>query len=101
MEKILTLFTYGAMSSKFSVEAENKLTAYVAMVMHYDRSAHLIALYEPEEVVKDDAWFHPMGKISERLDEIFIASCGKNFDDYCEAHPDEIRAAFKSIKRLI
>ena len=66
-----TKFKYGAMSSVWELEADNKFTAYAAMCCHFNRSAHLIALYEPEEIVKNDCWLNPMGEISARLDEIF------------------------------
>ena len=66
------VFEYGAVSSKYSNEADNKLTAYVGMIVHFDRSAHLIALYEPKEIVEKDSWLNPFtGEISKRLDEIF------------------------------
>ena len=44
MEKIC--FEYGAMSSKYRLYAENKYTAYAAMCVHFQMSAHLIALYQ-------------------------------------------------------
>lgn len=96
-----TIFEYGAMSSRFSVEAENKLTAYTAMVYHFDSAAHHIALYEPEEVVKDDSWLNPTGKISARLDEIFMAASGETFDQYSQSHTKELSEAFESIKRIV
>jgi 16S rRNA G527 N7-methylase RsmG len=95
----MTTFEYGAMSSKFSCEAENKLTAYVTMILHYDSNNHLIALYEPKEIIKDDSWLSITGQVSERLDEIFG---GENaFDKYVESHIEEIKACYKTIKRLI
>ena len=93
-------FEYGAMSSRYSVEAENKLTAYVAMVCHYDTNAHLLILYEPEEI-KKDTWVDFTGKISGRLDEIFIENSGMDFDKYCESHLEEIKACYKTIKQLV
>lgn len=94
----MTTFEYGAMSSRYSCEAENKLTAYTAMVVHYDRSAHLIALYAPEEI-KEDSWMSFDGKISERLDEIFGGV--DSFDKYCIDHKDQITACYESIKQLV
>lgn len=92
-------FEYGVMSSKYSCEAENKLTAYVTMCLHYDRNNHMIALYEPKEIVKDDAWMDITGKVKDRLDEIFG---GENaFDKYVESHVEEIRACYKTIKQLV
>lgn len=92
------IFEYGAMSSKYSIEAENKLTAYAAMVVHYDRSAHLIVIYAPEES-REDSWIDFTGKISERLDEIFGGK--DSFDKYVQSHIPEIKKAFDSIKKLV
>lgn len=95
----MTTFEYGAMSSRFSCEAENKLTAYVTMVLHFGSNNHLIALYEPKEIIKDDSWLSITGQVSGRLDEIFG---GENaFDKYVESYIEEIRACYKTIKRLI
>lgn len=94
---VLKTFEYGAMSSKFSCEAENKLTAYAAMVYHYNRSAHLVALYTEE--CKPDSWLTFEGRISERLDEVFGGE--GSFDKYVEDHIEQIKACMKSIQRLI
>lgn len=92
-------FEYGAMSSRYSIEADDKLTAYAAMCVHFGRSAHLIALYEPKEIVKDDSWLNPFGIIAKRLDEIFGGE--GEFDKYFDSHIDEIKAAYNTIKQLI
>jgi hypothetical protein len=94
---MMKTFEYGAMSSKFSCEAENKLTAYCTMVMHYDRSAHLIALYTEE--CKPDNWMSIDGKISERLDEIFGGE--GSFDKYLENNIEAVKACYDSVKRLV
>lgn len=94
-----TKFKYGAVSSVYELEADNKLTAYAAMCCHFDRSAHLIALYEPKEIVKNDCWLNPMGAISSRLDEIFGGE--GSFDRYLEEHREEIVNAIKSIKQIM
>jgi len=94
----LTAYEYGSMSSKYRVFADNKLTAYVVMVLHYDRNAHMIALYYPEEI-KSDSWLSIDGKVSARLDEIFG---GENaFDKYVESHVEQIRACYKTIEKLV
>lgn len=93
----LKTFEYGAMSSRYSCEAENKLTAYCAMVVHYDRSAHLVALYTEE--CKEDSWISITGQISDRLDEIFGGP--GSFDKYIEDNIEAVRTCIKSIKRLI
>lgn len=94
------VFEYGAVSSKYSIEADNKLTAYVGMIAHFGRSAHLIALYEPEEIVKEDSWLNPFtGKISKRLDEIFGGE--GSFDKYVEEHKEEWEKAYETIKQIV
>lgn len=90
-------FEYGAMSSIFSCKAENKLTAYCAMILHYDRSAHLIALYTEE--CKNDSWMSFDGMISARLDEIFGGP--DSFDKYIKANIEAVKACYKTIKRLV
>ena len=94
----MTIFEYGAMSSKYSCEAENKLTAYVVMCMHYDTQAHLLVIYSPKEC-KEDSWFSFTGQISDRLDEIFGGT--DKIDEYIANHVDEIKACYESIKRLV
>ena len=91
-------FEYGAVSSRYSIEADNKLTAYAAMVCHFGRANHLIALYEPQEIVKNDSWLNPFGKVAKRLDEIFGGEGA--FDKYVEEHLGEIKAALDTIKKL-
>jgi hypothetical protein len=93
----MKVFEYGSMSSSFQLTAENKLTAYAAMILHYDRQAHLIAIYSPEEC-KNDSWLNITGRISVRLDEIYGGE--GSFDKYIEDHIEEIVAAHKSITRL-
>lgn len=93
-------FKYGAMSSVWELEADNKYTAYVAMVAHFGRQSHLIALYEPEEIVENDSWINPFtGQISARLDEIFGGN--GSFDKYAEEHQDEIKKVIKTIKQVM
>lgn len=92
------IIEYGAMSSKYSIEADSKLTAYCAMVGHFDRSAHLIAIYSPEEC-RQDAWMSFTGQISDRLDEIFGGE--GSFDKYFEENIEAIKSAYQSIKQLI
>ena len=90
MEKIR--FEYGAMSSKYALYATNKLTAYAAMLMHYGKSAHLVALYEPKDIVQKDQWMNPFGAISARLDEIYGGEGA--FDKYFDEHKEEIADAY-------
>ena len=99
MEHAKVTFEYGAMSSRYRLEAEDKRTAYCAMCMHYNRSAHLIALYEPKDIVKNDSWLNPFGKISKRLDEIFGGE--GEFDKYFDSHAEQISEAYNSITQIV
>lgn len=99
------IFEYGSMSSKFSCEADSKLTAYAAMICHYGNSSHMIAIYSPEECKKDQ-WLSITGKVSARIHEVF----GGNpedypekdaFDEYLKNHIDEINSCYNSIKQLV
>ena len=92
-------FEYGAMSCRYSIEAEDKRTAYVAMVAHFGRKCHLIALYEPAEIVKNDSWHNLLGDVSKRLDEIFGGD--GEFDKYVDENIEEVKAALKTIKQLV
>lgn len=97
-KKTLITFEYGAMSSRYSLQAESKFTAYVAMIAHFGNMNHLIALYEPKEIVKNDSWLNPLGYVSERLDEIFGGE--GSFDKYADEHIEDIREAYKTIKQV-
>jgi hypothetical protein len=80
------------------VQAKNKLTAYVCMVMHYDTQAFAVIIFEPKELVKDDQWCSFDGKIAARLDEIFG---GDNaFDIYCENNIEDIKDCYATRKKL-
>ncbi len=94
----LAPYEYGAMSSKFCLNAKNKLTAYATMVLHYKNSPHLVAIYSPEES-KADSWLSIDGKCSDRLDEIFGGK--DSFDKYLQENIEEIRECYKGIKRLV
>ena len=60
------IFEYGIMSSKYSIEAENKLTAYAAMIMHLGpASTAFIAIYSPEESRKH--WI-PLNSLYNEID---------------------------------
>ena len=41
-------YEYGVMSSKYSIEADNKLTAYAAMIIQFNSVPQLIAIYSPK-----------------------------------------------------
>ena len=97
MSKLQT-FEYGAMSSKYSLKAANKLTAYATMCIHYQSSNHLIAIYSPESS-KKDSWMSFTGQVAERLDEIFGGP--NSFDEYLENNVDAIWNCYRSIKKIV
>lgn len=89
-------YEYGAMSTKFSLVAKNKLTAYATMCMHYNQNAHIMVIYTPD--CKKDSWMNFSGQISERLDEIFGGE--GSFDKYIEDNIQEIRECYKTVKKI-
>ncbi len=94
----MATYEYGVMSSKYKLEATNKLTAYCTMCLHFQQSNHLIAIYSPESS-KVDSWLSLTGKVSERLDEVFGGE--NSFDTYLNNHIEEIRACYSTIERLV
>lgn len=94
------IYEYGVMSSKFSLEADNNLTAYATMVLHfahYEEDASLIAIYAPEEA-KKDSWLLA-DNVEERLDAIFGGK-GKLLE-YIKEHAGEIYDTFDTIQKLV
>ena len=92
-------FEYGAMSSKYSLEAENKLIAYATMVLHFCSQPQIVALYEPQEIVKDDSWLFAKD-VEKRMDQIFGGK-EKAFLSYMENHKEEIKQCYQTIKQLV
>lgn len=93
-----TTYEYGAMSSKFSLSAKNKLTAYAAMVFHYKESCGLVVIYSPQES-EADAWTSITGQVTDRLDEVFGGV--DSFDKYVGEHLEEIKECMRTIKRIV
>ena len=99
------IYEYGTMSLKYSLEADNKLTAYATMIFHYNKSANIMVIYTPEKC-KKDSWFSVDGKISKKLHEIFGGTPDEfpkfdAFDEYVKNHIEEIRKCYKSIKQIV
>jgi hypothetical protein len=93
-----TTFEYGAMSSRYRLQAENKLTAYATMVLQFNSNPQLVALYEPEDFAKEDSWLMHT-PVEPRLDEIFG---GKGaFIKYLKEHKEEIKEVFQAIEKII
>ena len=93
------IYEYGAMSSKYSIEAENKLTAYACMVIQFANNPFLVAIYSPKESSENDSWLMRTDDCEARLDEIFGGS--GEFMKYLDEHKDEIKTAMKTIKKLV
>lgn len=93
------IYEYGVMSSKYSIEADNKLTAYAAMIIQFNSIPQLIAIYSPKESAENDSWLMRINDLQQRLDEIFGGD--GEFEKYLYEHPDEIKKACKTIKTLI
>ncbi|MDX5586531.1 MAG: hypothetical protein QNK20_16715 [Aureibaculum sp.] len=92
-----TVYEYGAMSSKFQLTCNNKLTAYSAMVVHYENQINMVIVYEPKEC-KDDNWFNMGGDTEKMLDNIFGGDGA--FNDYIKKYKDDIVKAYNTIKRI-
>lgn len=97
MTKKIT-FEYGAMSSRFRLQAEDKFTAYATMVLQFHPTPQLVAIYKPEDLAKQDSWLMH-SPIKQRLDEIFG---GKGaFIKYLNEHEKEIKEAILTIELII
>ena len=86
------------MSSMYSIEADNKLTAYAGMIAHFGNAAAMIAIYEPEESQKNDSWLFA-SPLEARLDEVFGGE--GSFFKYLKEHTEEIKASMDTIKQLV
>lgn len=96
MTKKIT-FEYGAMSSRFRLQTEDKFTAYAAMVLHFNSCPQLVAIYEPEDLAKQDSWLMHT-PVEPRLDEIFG---GKGlFIKYLDEHKAEIKEAYQTVEQI-
>lgn len=97
MAKKIT-FEYGAMSSRFRIQTEDKFTAYATMVLHFASCPRLVAIYEPEDLAKQDSWLMH-NPVEQRLDEIFG---GKGaFLKFMYEHEQEIKEVFQTIEKII
>ena len=92
-----TVFTYGVMSSCYRLQAENKLTAYAVMVLQFNSNPQLVAIYEPEDLAKQDSWLMHT-PVEPRLDEIFGGNGA--FIKYLDEHKEEIKEAFQNIAKI-
>lgn len=90
-------YIYGAMGVKYALEAPDKYIAYATMNVHFQRKAHLILIYEPEECLIDN-WVNVEGKIAHKLDEIYGGE--GEYDKFCDSHIPQIKECFQTIYQV-
>jgi len=88
---------YGIMSNKWQIEAEDKLTAYAAIIISQRKNVNLIAIFNEE--LKEDNWAFSEN-LESRLGEIYGGSFS-DFTNYIEAHSENIKKTLLTIKKLI
>ena len=91
------IIEYGIMSNKWQIEAENKLTAYAAILFAQETNARLVVICNEE--LKNDNWAFSEN-LMKRIGEIFGGS-ETNFEDYLKSHREEILSALHTIKKLV
>lgn len=91
------IIEYGIMSNKWSIEADDKLTAYAAILISQNRNASLVVIYNEE--LKSDNWAFA-DDLEKRVGEIFGGS-PSDFHRFVNTHKKEIRKAFETIKKLV
>lgn len=84
--------TFGIMSNKYQIEAYNKLDAYAAMAIFFERALPYVLLFEPYEIIKDN-WFHDEKKFLELFGKISL-------NEYLNAHHDKVKEAYLTIKDI-
>lgn len=97
-EKNEITFEFGVMSSKYSVTAKNKLTAYCAMLFHYQEKPQLVVIYSPEKY-KEDSWTNFDGRTEAILNELFSEFGG--YESYMKDNIQIIKKAIKTIKKIV
>ena len=93
------IYEYGVMSNKYSIEADNKLTAYAYMILQFASNPFLVAIYSPKESAENDSWLMRTNDLQQRLDEIFGGD--GEFAKYLDEHQKEIREVRKTLKKLV
>lgn len=68
------------------------------MAIYYMANPQLVALYEPQEMVKNDSWLLATN-VEKRLDEVFGGEGA--FLKYLDEHRTEIKECFTTLKQLI
>ena len=81
------------MSSKYQIEAYNKLDAYAAISLYLGVSLPFAVLYEPSDIL-EDKW---VGDIDKFL-SLFEREC--EYSVYIYKYQDEIKEAYSTIKKI-
>lgn len=81
------------LSSKYQIEAYNKLDAYAAMAIFFKRHLPYVLLFEPYEIIKDN-WFRDEKKFLELFGEKV------SLNEYLNAHHDKVKEAYLTIKEI-
>lgn len=97
-EDKLVTYRYGAMKTQYELKSTSKLVAYCSMTVHFAKKAHLMALFSPEEIRKDN-WANVTGDILPKLDEIF-GGPGK-FYEFRDSHKKEIKECMETIVQVM
>lgn len=84
--------TFGIMSNKYQIEAYNKLDAYAAMAIFFNRDLSYVILFEPYEIIRDN-WFRDGKKYLELFGEISL-------NEYLNEHHDKVKEAYSTIKEI-
>lgn len=85
--------TFGIMSNKYQIEAYNKLDAYAAMAIFFNRNLPYVVLFEPYEIIKDN-WVRDEKKFLELFGEKV------SLNEYLNAHHDKVKEAYLTIKEI-
>ena len=89
------LVEFGIMSNKWSVEADDKLVCYAAILIYLGTNGYNMVVLINEEL-KDYQWTFSRNPEA-RFKEIF----GQDVFEYMDGHESEIKAALKTIKKLV
>jgi hypothetical protein len=88
---------YGIMSNLWQVEAEDKLTAYAAILISQGANARFVVIFNEE--LEADNWTFSKDLIK-RIGEIFGGS-ETDYENYLKSHKEEIQRALHTIKKLV
>ncbi len=97
-QKELQTYEYGIMSTRYAIKAKTKYIAYATMCLHLQKNVNMIAIYTPESS-KQDSWINLEGKTNIILDKLFSDFGG--FEEFLKSNVKDIRACYKTVKKII